>query len=156
MTDENYRTFKAFTDSFHESVASMTGLSVSRLDPGEKVSVENIDFLLISGFKGNVSGSFVIKSPAAAVLSLYEKYLGEKPPALNSDVLDGMKEFAGIINGGASGKEQDLKLQFTPSVAMIGQSIKGCKASKAIGLSVNYLVDQCGVFTVEVHHGKSS
>lgn len=156
MTDEDYRVFKAFTDSFHESVGSMTGLSVTRLDPGEKAPAENTDFLLISGFKGNVSGSLIIRSPAAAVLRLYEKYLGEQPPALNSDVLDGMKEFVGIVSGGASGKEQDLKLQFTPSLAMIGESVNTNKSAKAIGLSVSYLVDQCGVFTVEIHNGKSS
>ena len=68
MTDEDYRVFKAFADSFHESVASMTGLSVERLDVSEKAVKEGLEFLLISGFKGNVSGSMIVKSSAAAVL----------------------------------------------------------------------------------------
>ncbi|MCH2204307.1 MAG: chemotaxis protein CheX [Lentisphaerales bacterium] len=156
MTDEDYRVFKAFTDSFHESVASMTGLSVERLEVSEKGDKEGIEFLLISGFKGNVSGSMIVKSSAAAVLRLYEKYLGEQPPALNSDVLDGMKEFAGIVNGGASGKEQEMKLQFTPPLALVGDDVSANKSAKSIGLSVSYLVDQCGVFTIEIHRGKSS
>ena len=156
MTDEDYRIFKAFTDSFHESVSSMTGLSVSRLEASEKAVGEGVEFLLVSGFKGNVSGSLIIKSSAAAVLRLYEKYLGEQPPALNSDVLDGMKEFSGIINGGASGKEQEMKLKFTPTLTLVGEEVSSNKAAKSIGLSVNYLVDQCGVFTIEIHRGKSS
>ena len=156
MNDDDYKVFKAFTDAFHESVASMTGLAVKRLEPNVSSEAEGKDFIITTGYKGLVNGNCLIFSSAASVLRLYEKYLGEKPEALDESVLDGMKELAGIINGAASGKEQALKLQFTPSIALLGEGVETHKSAKSIGVAVSYLVDQCGVFTVEVHQGKSA
>ncbi|MCM8531699.1 MAG: chemotaxis protein CheX [Lentisphaeraceae bacterium] len=155
MDADVYNVCKAFADSFHESVGSMTGLTVKRVKPGQEVKKEGEDFVIMTGFKGQVTGTFIIRSSAAASLRLYEKYLGETPGSFDESVLDGMKEFAGIINGSASGKEQALKLQFTPSMTLMG-NMKAHVSSKTLGLSVSYFVEECGVFTVEIHHGKSA
>jgi CheY-specific phosphatase CheX len=156
MIDDDYRVFKAFTDAFNESVSSMTGLAVKRIKPGQLIVGEGEVFLIVTGFKGLVSGSCYLRSSAAAVLRLYEKYLGEKALSVDESVLDGMKELSGIINGAASAKEQELKLQFTPSLMLFISELEPHVSAKTLGFAVSYLVEQCGVFTIEIHHGKSA
>jgi CheY-specific phosphatase CheX len=159
MKDEEYRIFKAFADAFHESVSSMTGLSVKRISPEEVLENDDGDgvgFHMMTGFKGLVCGSFSLKSSAAAVMRLYEKYLGEKPESLDESVLDGVKELVSIVNGTASGKEQAMKLQFTPPLAFMSGRTNGFVSAKAVGFSVSFFVEHCGVFTVEIAQGKSA
>ena len=149
-----FKVFKAFGDSFHESVKAMTNLEIKRINTDCHIPPEAPFFTMISGYKGSTSGSCIIKSSAGAVIRLYEKYLGEKSEFLDSSVLDGVKELAGIINGAASAKEQALKLQFTPPLAVFSTLMDCHVSSKVVAAAVSYFVDECGVFTIEVHQPK--
>ena len=150
--DENiFNVFKAFSDSFHESVASMTGLPIKRLKAGSTLPVEAPFFTIITGFKGRSSGSVLLKSSAASVLRLYGKYLGEDSDSINLEVIDGVKELAGIVNGAASAKEQELKLSFTPPMTIYSEVVENHVSKKAVGAATSYFVEECGVFTIEIH-----
>lgn len=150
--DENiFNVFKAFSDSFHESVASMTGLPIKRLKPGTELPVEPPFFTIITGFKGERSGSVLLKSSAASILRLYGKYLGEEANSVNPDVIDGVKELSSIVNGAASAKEQQLKLSFTPSMTVYSDVVENHVSKKVVGAATSYYVEECGVFTIEIH-----
>ena len=150
--DENvFNVFKAFCDSFHESVASMTGLPIKRLKLGTTLPVEAPFFTIITGFKGPKSGSVLLKCSAAAILRLYAKYLGEDSNKIDADVIDGVRELASIVNGAASAKEQQLKLNFTPSMTIYSEVVENHVSKKAIGAATSFFVEDCGVFTVEIH-----
>lgn len=151
MDDQVFNVFKAFCDSFHESVASMTGLSIKRLKAGSSLPVEAPFFTVITGFKGDKSGSVLLKSSAASFLRLYTKYLGEESDSINPDVIDGVKELASIVNGAASAKEQQLKLSFTPSMTLYSEVVENHVSSKAVGAATSFFVEECGVFTIEIH-----
>ncbi len=155
MDDLRFRIFKAFTDSFHESVAAMTGLEIKRINPGSEIPLEAPFFVMSSGFKGEYSGCCLVKSSAGAVLRLYEKYLGEKSEAIDSSVIDGVRELTGIVNGAASAKEQSLKLLFSPPVAIFSTFMECHISEKVTAAAISYFVEECGVFTVEVHQTKS-
>ncbi len=151
MEDGIFRVFKAFCDSFSESVVSMTGLEIKRLQPGVDANIEAPSFTVITGFKGTSSGSIIFKSSAAGILRLYTKYLGEGSDVINPDVIDGIKELSSIVNGAASAKEPAMKLTFTPSLTLFSEEMENHVATKAVGAAVSFFVEQCGVFTVEVH-----
>lgn len=154
MDDLRFRVFKAFADSFQESVAAMTGLEIKRISPESKIPLEPPLFTMITGFRGDHCGSIILRSSAGAMLRMYERYVGEKSESIDTAVLDGVKELAGIINGAASAKEQELKLLFTPSVAVFSTFAETHISSKIIATIVHYFVEECGVFTIEVHQSK--
>ena len=151
MDEYKFKILKAFTDSFHESISSMTGLNVKRLSPDSEPACELPLFTIVTPFSGEDRGVVLIKSPAPAVLRLYEKYLGEKTESINDDVLDALKELAGIINNAASAKEQSHKLNFTPSLNILTEDGKIHTSGKVDGRAVHYFIEECGVFTIEVH-----
>ena len=151
MDEQIFNVFKAFSDSFHESVASMTGLPIKRLKPGTETPVEAPFFTIITGFKGNKSGSVILKSSAASILRLYGKYLGEEANSVNPEVIDGVKELTSIVNGAASAKEQSLKLSFTPPMTIYSELVESHVSKKVVGAAASYFVEECGVFTIEIH-----
>lgn len=151
MEKINYQLFKAFNDSFYETLKSMTALKVDRLLSGQDVESEYPQLQTMIAFGGGVEGFWRLKSSVASLLRLYEHYLGEKAEVLTEEVLDSIKELAGVIGGSASAKEQQLKLQFSPVVISVSEDIYAPLLAKESAASVNYYVDKCGVFTVEVH-----
>jgi CheY-specific phosphatase CheX len=154
MDDLRFKLVKAFSDAFHESVNAMTSLEVKRISHESDIPLEAPLFTMITGFQGEVNGSCIIRSSAGAMLRMYEKYLGEKSEYIDSSVIDGVKELSGIINGAVSAKEQSMKLQFSPSIAVFSTLTQSHVFSKVTAVAVSYYVDDCGVFTVEVHQSK--
>ena len=151
MDEKIFNVFKAFSDSFHESVASMTGLPIKRLKPDAPAPIEAPFFTIITGFKGEKSGSVLLKSSAASILRLYAKYLGEDTDSINPEVIDGVKELTSIVNGAAAAKEQHLKLSFAPAMTIYSEVVENHVSKKVVGAAVSYFVEECGVFTIEIH-----
>ena len=154
MEEIEYEVISSFADSFCETISSMTSLKVERFESGQGKIEETPVFQVLMGFHGGISGYVGIRCSVACLLRFYERYLGEKPEALDEDVLDGIKELAGIIGGAAAAKVQDLKLQFSAVVSGLCSEQFSHIPSEALAVGINYFVDQCGVFSLEIHQRK--
>jgi len=155
MEEFQYSVLKAFADSFHETISSMTGLNVNRLKAAQEIKVEGAPFQIMMSFCGvELSGFMVMRCSLPSLLRLYKNYLGEEVDAYNESVQDGMKELVGIIGGSAAGKEQQLKLKFSPLTVSLSEEMNNHLTANALGAAVDYYVDKCGVFTIEVQQQK--
>ncbi|NQZ57092.1 MAG: chemotaxis protein CheX [Lentisphaeraceae bacterium] len=154
MEEIEFDVIKSFADSFCETVTSMTSLKVERFEAGQGKIDEVPVFQVLMGFHGGVSGYLGVRCSVACLLRFYERYLGEKSETLNEDVLDGIKELVGIIGGAAAAKVQDLKLQFGAVVTGLCSEQFSHIPCRPLVAAINYFVDECGVFSIEIHQRK--
>ncbi len=71
----------------------------------------------IIGLTGKAIGAAVVSLGKETALRCTERLLGERPPAINSDVVDAVGEMANIVAGGAKAQLQQLDMSLSlPSV----------------------------------------
>lgn len=76
----------------------------------------------IIGLTGKAKGTVVLSLEREAALCATEALLGERPPAINSDVIDAIGELTNVVSGNAKAQLEQLALSVSLPTVITGKS----------------------------------
>ena len=112
-----------FVESIRSAFSTMLGIEITRGEPFiKKGSHPHHEVNGIIGFSGKAKGIVVLSLEPEVALAATEAMLLERPPEINSDVVDAVGELANMIAGGAKAKLEQLCLSVSLPSVIIGKT----------------------------------